>query len=200
MHSKELNLITQYLVTRGFEATADDEKEIRARMLGHESAGAQSEFDEKAKLFFAHRVDVDDFTTPGGPFTNTLASPALLQGDKYVTGSYAESQAKATLLPYAVFDGNGRLVQLEHTTGVALAIYRSDGEIRNFEAPLAHDMAEDFSLIDAERYSWKEMGQLIPIARVDVDLARRKVKVTPQPVALVVTEQRSGKVLWKQLL
>jgi hypothetical protein len=80
MESKAVERISAYFSGRGIELSEQDKAEVHARILGHESAEDLRVFSEKAKVFYAHRGDLNDFDRTG-LFSGaaTLASPGRMR-------------------------------------------------------------------------------------------------------------------------
>lgn len=161
------NQVIDYLATRGFVASELDKSEILARMNGYASAEEEKAHAQRAGQFAAYVGVLEDFDADRY-FSGvaTLATTPLCHSvDKETAIQAAKSHAHETGWFAAVYDGNGRLVELlDPIRDSDIAVYSGlDSAISNPEVAKFKDLVsdEEFNLEDAGLLTWRGVGGLL---------------------------------------
>lgn len=108
---------------------------------------------------------------------------------------YAFLEAQASKYFIAVFDGNGNLCQLFDKHEPTLALFRSEGRLKNPSADFADELAEDRDLIDARMGSWTHAGKVLATEKSRIQRDRRE---PAGQTLLYILEDGNQKVLWRE--
>lgn len=195
----EMNAVADYLREIGMRVDAEVEGEILARLEGFASARAKLAHEKNAALFFAYRVDLDDYNSHG-VFKDgkTRKVDALCEGTLDTVYQYALALSDEQPYNYAVFNGNGELKHMLMNSRVALAVHTTVGAIKNVEAELLSEFSEGADQVSGQVHRWNHVAE--DIARARQHLRLSKPYLAKDTTAIVVTVQHTGKILWRQFV